>query len=1436
MNRKVKTGMKKRIALVLVFILLASTVNQLAFGAVDEHSRVGYINESSGASSPAAIGIMPLDGDTFTATIEGFGNMTDFTLPGQTFSAYLVESRIEAQALTLTIPINDASTNRTITIELANGLGLFSAPGMVGSRNSPHSQPVRPDDWSFNINTLESQFEDIIIGATWTPNDPIVQSISGNTYQPLGGTLVYTVDPNATGVVLTLPLNVISDWAFLLKAHDIASNSRFHPNAISVTLEEDGDVSYSATLARYYLEGRVSYTMQSIYNNVQLPHVQGDEWYTYYNFWAVGTSDTGGSISAGTRMGQLLHETMEFVFHIPKALSAWDDLGVRLAPDETILTEDMFEYEVDAITNATYNILTLRFIQADFSLMHSGRRIAIFGIVPDDTEPGLYTINRPGVGSNFFSVAEGVNPTSTRHNSQQHIRILLPHVNRLNIRNAPGLTISGRFPAAPLSPLGGFRMNNEFNDVLTNQAVWMSFPSEDIGVRGFVLPAGHEGIQNIRAVTSAGNVINLPGPIAITQPASADTSLFPLVNIDLYGMGELASDEFIIEFYYELAGEVPVGAGYAANASLVGNPIASLNFMYLGTFRNPNGVPDDTFITSHAVAGQIDPSNPQGIDEDLRTHTTIHVRAVDTQYFLFISTPGSGSTALAGASLVTNEPGRDVRITFNRHNHSSSNRVQAWSAQGFYIYLRAPIGQLTIDRNSIRATHAGQTFRESNNTLVIDELIDSTGSLVYRLSLPTATLGWYNNHVTQFPSIGVYFNIAALPTAHSATHHVNEIMFISTMDADINVHYATNLGRVLCADTFFFGDHRTMAGMTVGTTHLNHNPILVTASATLSTHGEIRTLDTNNMPSTAWQSYNWQTGSSVINLAPEEAIQHRLLFVNNSGVSVNDFVSLLPIPKSGGVLTGMNPTSNLQREAFGFSLNLTDPVSVPAGFAVHYATVHTMDEDYVGFVPWASISDPSEIRMVRITSTLPIPDGEEGEFLLNLAPLSVEDVAAAEYNGNFNRYAVQSNINMAGSTIDRHNPVAMRMWQNVTFHHGTRSDATNIPSGIFGAAIGSTFTIPTNVPESPGYTFQGWSRNNVYDPGDTFTMPANNVVFTAIWERYAPDEFDITYTFTGDVPPNVTTPAARPDIEEGTTGLSATAVNPASVPGEFNGVEGTFTFGGWTTQDVTLAGNGTFTMPGNDVEFTGHWTFTPTTQSETTPSETTPSETTPSETTPSETTPSETTPSETTPSETTASETTSSETTAAETTASETTASNTTAATATTTPTTGTITGTTPPGTTTTSTTGTTPSTTVPSTTVATGTTPNTTVPSTTAATGTTPGQVPHIPTVPPPTVNQNHELIPNENGYIEVDQNGTPLGQWTWDDTTASWVFHETNPIAVGFMPQTGVDNNRAIFNILMYSTTLIVGVAVLWFVIHAVYKRKQEKASRHGEADDLM
>lgn len=86
------------------------------------------------------------------------------------------------------------------------------------------------------------------------------------------------------------------------------------------------------------------------------------------------------------------------------------------------------------------------------------------------------------------------------------------------------------------------------------------------------------------------------------------------------------------------------------------------------------------------------------------------------------------------------------------------------------------------------------------------------------------------------------------------------------------------------------------------------------------------------------------------------------------------------------------------------------------------------------------------------------------------------------------------------------------------------------------------------------------------------------------------------------------------------------------------------------------------------------------------------------------------------------------------------------------------------------------------------------------------------------------------------MDQNGTPLGQWTWDDTTASWVFHETNPIAVGFMPQTGVDNNRAIFNILMYSTTLIVGVAVLWFVIHAVYKRKQEKASRHGEADDLM
>ena len=51
------------------------------------------------------------------------------------------------------------------------------------------------------------------------------------------------------------------------------------------------------------------------------------------------------------------------------------------------------------------------------------------------------------------------------------------------------------------------------------------------------------------------------------------------------------------------------------------------------------------------------------------------------------------------------------------------------------------------------------------------------------------------------------------------------------------------------------------------------------------------------------------------------------------------------------------------------------------------------------------------------------------------------------------------------------------------------------------------------------------------------------------------------------------------------------------------------------------------------------------------------------------------------------------------------------------------------------------------------------------------------------------NELVPNGPGsFIEVDGNGTPLGEWKWNPDTQEWVFNEYPPL--GTLPQTGMLN----------------------------------------------
>jgi len=116
-------------------------------------------------------------------------------------------------------------------------------------------------------------------------------------------------------------------------------------------------------------------------------------------------------------------------------------------------------------------------------------------------------------------------------------------------------------------------------------------------------------------------------------------------------------------------------------------------------------------------------------------------------------------------------------------------------------------------------------------------------------------------------------------------------------------------------------------------------------------------------------------------------------------------------------------------------------------------------------------------------------------------------------------------------------------------------------------------------------------------------------------------------------------------------------------------------------------------------------------------------------------------------------------------------------------------------------------------------TTPDTSIPDT----ETTPAPGGTDPDVAPIANDPTNILIASEDGtmFFEFDEDGVPLGAWTWDDETEMWIFDEDVPlayfptppvgagavlgIASGLMPQTGLDSMTTTFGLLFVFIAVI-------------------------------
>jgi len=84
--------------------------------------------------------------------------------------------------------------------------------------------------------------------------------------------------------------------------------------------------------------------------------------------------------------------------------------------------------------------------------------------------------------------------------------------------------------------------------------------------------------------------------------------------------------------------------------------------------------------------------------------------------------------------------------------------------------------------------------------------------------------------------------------------------------------------------------------------------------------------------------------------------------------------------------------------------------------------------------------------------------------------------------------------------------------------------------------------------------------------------------------------FGVTYEFTNAPEGAPEVPQARM-IDEWTLNVMPTYVMQTSFTGYYNGVYGTWTFSGWSTESNGASADEAFVMPQNDVTFVGYWAF-----------------------------------------------------------------------------------------------------------------------------------------------------------------------------------------------------------------------------------------------------
>ena len=174
-----------------------------------------------------------------------------------------------------------------------------------------------------------------------------------------------------------------------------------------------------------------------------------------------------------------------------------------------------------------------------------------------------------------------------------------------------------------------------------------------------------------------------------------------------------------------------------------------------------------------------------------------------------------------------------------------------------------------------------------------------------------------------------------------------------------------------------------------------------------------------------------------------------------------------------------------------------------------------------------------------------------------------------------------TNIYEADDTFDMPagNVMLTAQWTAIDYavtYDGNGSDGGIVPGDDTVYHYEDEVTVLSDEPTKTGYTFGGWSDGaNMYNSGDTFTMPADDVTLTAQWTA-----IDYTVTYSGNGSDGGVVPSDNTvyHYQDEVTVLSDEPTRTG------------YTFAGWSDGTNIYEAEGTFDMPADDVTLTAQWT------------------------------------------------------------------------------------------------------------------------------------------------------------------------------------------------------------------------------------------------------